>query len=214
MLNVKDRDNTAPRAAVSQLAGPEEVVMSLRSALRLVATVIVCLSICPPLEATCPDREVSSPSVGRAGVNGQETEVPTEESLEERAEKGDADAQVQLADKYFNDARWGSGAWKISGYFKAVPWYRRAAEQGHPGGQFGLGFMYSIGRGGLERDLVEAFMWMYLAAKAPGKNQKLYLNALGKVAKEMTQEQIDEAVRRGQERKPKPPQESQEPTLE
>jgi TPR repeat protein len=52
-------------------------------------------------------------------VVGQETKAPAEESLRERAEKGDADAQLTLGHTYF-----------LKDKAEAVRWYRRAAGQG------------------------------------------------------------------------------------
>ena len=42
---------------------------------------------------------------------------------------------------------------------EAVKWYRRAAEQGHAGGQYGLGWMYEYGYGGLDEDEAESDKW-------------------------------------------------------
>jgi TPR repeat protein len=142
-------------------------------------------------------------------VSGQETKAPVEESLESlrgRAEKGEADAQYKLAEKYL----WGSFSMRPS-HAEAVRWYRRAAEQGHPGGQFGLGFMYHQGAG-VAQDSVEAYKWMSLAAMVPGNDQVIYAFTRDLVAKKMTSAQVAEAQRRAREWKPKTAQESKEPT--
>jgi TPR repeat protein len=46
-----------------------------------------------------------------------------------------------------------------------VHWYRLAAEQGHALAQYNLGTMVGSGRG-VERDAVQAYLWMLLAANA------------------------------------------------
>ncbi len=43
-------------------------------------------------------------------------------------------------------------------------WYRRAADQGHAGGQAGVGHLYREGIG-VPRDMVEAARWYQLAAQ-------------------------------------------------
>ena len=48
-------------------------------------------------------------------------------------------------------------------YAEAVRWYRKAAEQGHAGGQCNLGVMYENGRV-LKQDHAEAVRWYRKAA--------------------------------------------------
>ena len=47
-------------------------------------------------------------------------------------------------------------------YAEAVKWYRKAAEYGHAGAQFGLGSGYFLGRG-VPEDYIKAYMWLSLA---------------------------------------------------
>lgn len=42
-------------------------------------------------------------------------------------------------------------------------WFRKAADQGHAWAQTNLGFMYAVGEG-VDKDFVEAYAWMNLAA--------------------------------------------------
>lgn len=46
----------------------------------------------------------------------------------------------------------------------AVKWYRKAAEQGDSGGEFGLGVMYAKGEG-VKQDVPEAFRYIFKAAE-------------------------------------------------
>lgn len=70
---------------------------------------------------------------------------------------GDADAQFDLGDLYFN----GKGVKKDDA--EAARLFKLAAAQGHARAQFYLGDMYSAGRGVLQ-DYVEAAKWYKLAA--------------------------------------------------
>lgn len=57
----------------------------------------------------------------------------------EAAQRGDAEAQYDLACMYVN------GNKVEQNLAKAARWFRKAAEQGHALSQAGLGFMYSNG---------------------------------------------------------------------
>jgi len=75
------------------------------------------------------------------------------DALRQRAEQGDAKAQVELGFTYEN------GLWGVSkNYGEALRWYRKAAEQGDPGARLELGRMYLDGEG-VNRDYVEAARW-------------------------------------------------------
>ena len=74
------------------------------------------------------------------------------------AERGDADAQTNLAIMFEN------GLGVPQDYTEAVKWYQRAAEQGHVGAQNNLGVIYGNGRG-VPQDHAEAVKWYQLAAE-------------------------------------------------
>ena len=88
-------------------------------------------------------------------------------SLKALAEKGVARAQYELGRRYAN----GLGVEKNKK--EAVEWYRKAALQGHAGGQYGLGIQYmgsAIEHGtytysAVVPDIVKALAWWILAAK-------------------------------------------------
>lgn len=46
----------------------------------------------------------------------------------------------------------------------AAKWRRKAADQGLAAAQYSLGMMYAYGQGGLRRDLVQAYLWLNIAA--------------------------------------------------
>ncbi len=78
-------------------------------------------------------------------------------TLKEKAEKGDAKAQVSLAALYY------AGDGVPQDYKLAINWLRKAAEQGDAGAQLGLGVMYAKGEGVPQND-INAYAWHSLAA--------------------------------------------------
>lgn len=85
------------------------------------------------------------------------------QSVEEKAEAGDTNAQVTLGLAY----RHGQG--KPQDYAKAVKWFRQAATQGNPEAAAYLGFLTMKGLG-TAKDDTEAFKWHLQAAEAGNKN--------------------------------------------
>jgi hypothetical protein len=79
-------------------------------------------------------------------------------ALKQRAEKGDADAQLSLGVMYDR------GAGVPQDQVEAVRWYRKAAEQGNAQGQYNLGLMYRQGIG-TPQDNAEALRWFRKAAE-------------------------------------------------
>ena len=74
------------------------------------------------------------------------------------AEQGDAEAQNNLGDCYYN----GDGV--PQDYAEAVKWYRKAAEQGNAAAQNTLGVCYYKGQG-VPQNYDEAVKWSRLAAE-------------------------------------------------
>jgi TPR repeat protein len=103
------------------------------------------------------------------------------------AESGNPDAQINLANMYFD----GQGV--PQDYAESVKWYLSAADQGSVDAQIALGFLYEYGDA-VPLDFVQAHKWFDLAG-AP-----LYRDA---VAAKMTPAQIGEAQRLAKEWKPK-----------
>lgn len=90
--------------------------------------------------------------------SGKGNQLASVEDCRRLAEQGDADAQYQLAN-YFYD---GNGVEKDK--TAAVLWYRKAAEQGHAKAQYYLGYSYAYGRG-VPEDKAEAVRWYQKAAQ-------------------------------------------------
>lgn len=73
---------------------------------------------------------------------------------------GDLDACHDLG------ASWATGdLGRGPDFERAVGWYRRAAERGHPESQYDLGFMVLLGEG-VSKSPSEALRWLEMAAEA------------------------------------------------
>lgn len=111
------------------------------------------------------------------------------------AEQGVAAAQFPLGMMLFT----GSGVPKNTR--EAAAWYRRAADQGHGSAQYYLGVLYDGGGGGLTDDIVQAYVWVALAARHPaGENFSEPLRARAQaltldLQSRMTKEQFADAER-------------------
>ncbi len=92
----------------------------------------------------------------------------------------------------------GVSAYERGDHNEAARWYRRAAEQGHAGGQLSLGNMYKRGQG-VPQDNVQAYKWLDLAGS---RIVSAFLNR-DRVAAKMTPAQIAEAQKLAREWKPK-----------
>ena len=119
----------------------------------------------------------------------------------EAATHGDARAQFEFGVRILNSVG------NIPDYAEAAEWFRKAAEQGHPGAQAALGFLYHRGHGVPQAD-VEAYKWLTLAIKGyTDKNQDRLVQArndLATLAKRMSSAQISEAERRAKAFNPTP----------
>lgn len=97
-----------------------------------------------------------------------ETDRKRFEEIKAKAEKGDAQAQVNLGVRYAN----GGGVTKDAG--EAVKWYRKAAEQDHGQAQFNLGLSLYKGKG-VRQDHAEAVKWFRQAADQGHANAQFNL---------------------------------------
>ena len=103
--------------------------------------------------------------------------------LQPLAENGNAEAQINLANMYFD----GNGV--RQDYAQAVSWYPRAADQGNTDAQIALGFLYKYGEG-VRFDYVQSYKWFDLAGSTPDRDI---------VATMMTPAQIADAQRLARE---------------
>lgn len=120
------------------------------------------------------------------------------QNLKERAARGDAEAQFNLAKMYET----GRSGYKKD-FAEAERWYRLSAEQGDPFAQASLAILFRFGKG-VPQDLVQALMWFTLAAsQTTGGDQESIAEMRDATAARLSAEQITEARRLASEWKPK-----------
>lgn len=110
-------------------------------------------------------------AVSAKDLDLSDTAVVTE--MTEMAEHGYLDAQIILADWYYN------GREVKKNYSEAANYYELAAEQGHTRAQCILGGMYYLGKG-VDKDLNKARHWLELAAEQDLKEAKVLLTSINK----------------------------------
>ena len=140
-----------------------------------VCVALVLLGGCSPAEAP---ETATSPET--AAIVDMELE-----SLRQRAEQGDADAQYNLGFVYQ------TGLGVPQDFVEAVRWYRLAADQGFAEAQANLGRAYYTGQG-VPQDYVEAHKWANLAT-ARVTEQLQYAGSREVVAALMSPAQLAEA---------------------
>ncbi len=99
-----------------------------------------------------------APAVNRVRKAAQEAaEAQETAEIRKAAEQGDADAQLQLGDRY------AKGIGVTEDLEQAFLWFRKAADQGHALAQFVLGKSYAYGHG-VPKDVAQAVVWFHKAA--------------------------------------------------
>jgi hypothetical protein len=88
------------------------------------------------------------------------------EEVRQRAERGDANAQLELG------AAYASGKDNLQNYTEAVKWLTRSAEQGNVTAATSLSAFYWEGRG-VTQGYVDAYMWSAIA-EAEGDEASSY----------------------------------------
>jgi TPR repeat protein len=99
------------------------------------------------------------------------------------AMQGKADAQYVVGAMYY------TGNSVPQDQKVAISWFRKAAEQGHADAQHALGLMYRYHVAGMKQDMVLAYMLWNLAAANGNANA---VEQRAAIARQMTQEQIEE----------------------
>jgi hypothetical protein len=118
------------------------------------------LSVACPLLEVCNEDVLEKRLINPLLERGRTPLIPVsgEEGVREKAEQGDAEAQVKLGCMYRN------GQGPPPDAAEAVRWYRKAAEQHNANGQVHLGWMYREGQG-VGQDDTEAVFWFRKAAE-------------------------------------------------
>jgi uncharacterized protein len=120
---------------------------------------------------------------------GEEKSSPAEtfESVKQLAEKGNAEAQLKLAQMYQE------GKVVAQNLQEAFNWSKKAAEQGLAQAQLFLGQMYATGKG-VAQDVKEATKWIQKAADQGLQAAKDEIKKLGGAGAAMDEE-IDKAIK-------------------
>lgn len=111
------------------------------------------------------------------------------------AEQGHVNAMVDMAKMILF---YSPGEPSDTEYVKAAPWYQRAAERGHPEGQFMAGIMHFSGKGA-SKDNVRAYMWWTLAAS---QGHQLAQQMLEKSTDKIAADEIHQAKQLAKQWKP------------
>jgi TPR repeat protein len=98
--------------------------------------------------------------------------------------QGKADAQYVVGAMYY------TGNSAPQDHKLAVAWFRKAAVQGHAEAQHALGLMYRYHVAGMPQDVVLAYMLWNLASASGNTNAT---EQRASIARQMTQEQVEEA---------------------
>ncbi len=113
---------------------------------------------------------------------------PMRERLLERARKGDAEAQYDLA-KGYEGGRFGL----TQDFVQAQHWYQEAANQGDPFAEASVGIFYGTGKG-VRQDYVLAYAWLDRAVShLTGPERDTVLEMRDSIGHRMTPAQLQQA---------------------
>jgi hypothetical protein len=110
-------------------------------------------------------------TAGAIRTTGQEPAHSRFDRLVASAEKGDANAQVELGILYYEGRTEGHRP----DYAEALKWFQLAADQGNAKAQDRMGLMYYSGKG-VPQDYAQAAHWYQLAAQGGNYHARLQLS--------------------------------------
>jgi TPR repeat protein len=120
---------------------------------------------------------------------GQAPQRPLRERLLERAQKGDAEAQFELA-KGYEGGRFGL----TQDLAQARHWYQEAANQAEPFAEASLGIFYGTGKGG-QQDYALAYAWLDRSAShLKGADRDTVVEIRDSIRRRMTPDQLERAL--------------------
>lgn len=114
-------------------------------------------------------------------ISGIENNEETIDSIRQRADLGDAEAQVEIGIKYFE------GKSVETDYAEALKYFKLSADQGNSRGQFLLGGMYLKGVG-VTQNYEDAFKYFKLSAEQGNSEAQFCVGALYKAGKGITKD--------------------------
>ena len=132
---------------------------------------------------------LSLPGAALADTGGPRTDIYLKPwaQVKHRAERGDAEAQFELAYLYYASGEDERVQGIIHSERLAARWYRKAALQGHVGARYNMAALYVNGEG-VEQDAVEAYAWALLAAADGHEGAGELVTALGRSLDPMQQD--------------------------
>jgi len=126
-----------------------------------------------------------STSFGQASGTPPLPQKPLRERLLDRAVKGDAEAQFDLA-KGYEGGRFGLP----QDFSQARHWYEEAANQGDPFAEASLGLFYGAGKG-VKRHYVLAYTWLDRSAShLTGPERETVVEIRDSIGRRMTPAQL------------------------
>jgi TPR repeat protein len=123
--------------------------------------------------ALSANKSASIEETYQAGINYNKKNyfIQAAQQFREAAKQGHVEAQLQLAEMYFD----GKGVARDPK--KTAQWYGKAAEQGHANAQHLLGALYLVGIG-VPKDSSQAKHWYHQAAKQGHADAQLSLGMM------------------------------------
>jgi len=114
-------------------------------------------------------------------------------SLLDKANAGDAAAQVQIGDAFraAGDALIRQPLLSAEYYKQAVTWYRKAAEQGSIPGDMHLASLYRDGGKGFARDMAQAAAWYRKAAELGDVTAQASLGVLYSIGQGLPHDDVE-----------------------
>jgi TPR repeat protein len=129
-----------------------------------------------------------SASFGQTDGAAASPQRPLRERLLDRALKGDAEAQFDLA-KGYEGGRYGLP----QDFSQACHWYQEAANQGDPFAAASLGIFYGAGKG-VKQDYVLAYTWLDRSAShLTGADRDSVIETRDSIGRRMTPAQLKRA---------------------
>jgi TPR repeat protein len=129
-----------------------------------------------------------SAGFGQANGTPAPPQKPLRERLLDRALKGDAEAQFDLA-KGYEGGRFGLP----QDFSQARHWYQEAADQREPFAEASLGLFYGSGKG-VKRDYVLSYAWLDRSAShLTGPDRDTVIEKRDSIGRRMTQAELKQA---------------------
>ncbi|MEE4080400.1 tetratricopeptide repeat protein [Pseudomonas viridiflava] len=144
-----------------------------------------CLLLVYPLLATAGSNSLLIPAMGRCTLNTQPENLPAAlAACQQTAQSGDAQAQYELGEFYYEGKNVPRDLPQALGYFE------QASLQGHAQAQYQLGLMFSRGEG-VQANNIQAYIVLKMAAVNGSEDA---LDAADEVSAKMKRDELEVAT--------------------